>query len=112
MKEAYTYILSNATRTTFYIGVTNDIERRILEHKAGKGSVFTSKYRITDLMHYEYYESVIDAIDREKQLKSWKRQWKLNLIMEENDTMQDMAFDWFTDEEIKQCRKDWKYRFS
>ncbi len=94
MKPGYVYILSNKNRTTFYTGVTNDIERRMAEHKSGIGSVFTKKYNCHDLMYYEYFESIVDAIHREKVLKKWKRPWKLELIKTMNENMDDLAFDW------------------
>ena len=71
MKSYYVYILSNKMRTTLYIGVTNDIERRIFEHKSGHGSKFCKKYNLCDLLYYEEYPLIIDAIGKEKQLKNW-----------------------------------------
>ena len=102
MKEGYLYILTNFNRSTLYIGVTNDIERRVLEHKCGIGSKFTSKYHLTRLLHYENFGEIVQAIDREKQLKTWRREWKWNLIIEENPNYLDLAKDWFTEEEIKE----------
>ena len=101
----YTYILSNKNRTTFYIGVTNDIKRRTLEHKAGKGSAFTHQYNLTDLLYYEKFDEILIAIQREKQLKNWHREWKLNLIKIVNPEMEDVAEDWFTREEIEGYKK-------
>ena len=71
----HVYIVTNKNRTTFYIGVTNDIRRRILEHKAGVGSAFTSKYNLTDLLYCEEFDEIKIAIAREKQLKNWHRDW-------------------------------------
>ncbi|MCK4529690.1 MAG: GIY-YIG nuclease family protein, partial [Candidatus Marinimicrobia bacterium] len=76
MKTSYVYILSNKMRTVLYVGVTNDLGRRIFEHKTGHGSKFTNKYNVSDLMYYEEYPSINDAIDREKQLKRWHKEWK------------------------------------
>jgi len=70
MEEGFHYILSNKNRTTTYIGVTNDIERRLVEHKSGFGSKFTSKYKLYYLMYFEHYENIVDAIDHEKQIKN------------------------------------------
>lgn len=95
MHKGFVYILSNKNRTTFYIGVTSDIKRRILEHKTGKGSIFTHKYNLTDLMYYEKIEGMDECINREKQLKNWHRDWKINLIKELNPEMKDLAKDWF-----------------
>ncbi len=99
MNYAYTYILSNRKRNTLYIGVTNDLERRMFEHKCGKGAVFCSKYKLTDLMYYEEYNLMIDAINREKQLKRWHREWKWNLIKASNSELNDLSSDWL-DEEV------------
>jgi len=100
MEEGFVYILSNKNRTTTYIGVTNDIERRMVEHKCGFGSKFTSKYNLNDLMCFEHFDYIVDAIDREKQLKNWHRDWKWNLIKQENPNLQDLAANWYTKEEI------------
>lgn len=89
------YIVSNSKRNVFYIGVTNNLERRVREHKQSTGSVFTSKYRCFYLVYYEKYRDVRNAIAREKQLKNWHRQWKLDLIQKENPTMRDLSADWY-----------------
>ena len=94
MNQGYVYIVSNKNRTTLYIGVTNDIERRIAEHKSGVGSVFTKRYNLTDLMYYEHHKYITDAIAREKVLKKWKRAWKDDLIKTMNETQADLAADW------------------
>jgi putative endonuclease len=94
ISRAFIYIISNFNRTTFYIGVTNNLERRIKEHKLLKGSTFSSKYKLTDLVYYEEISNMKSAITREKQLKNWHREWKLNLIKELNPEMEDLAKDW------------------
>lgn len=94
LTNAFIYIMSNKNLTTFYIGVTNDLERRVKEHKAGEGSEFTSKYNLTLLVYYEVIGDIRTAIRREKQLKNWQRQWKLELIKELNPQMIDLAADW------------------
>ncbi len=94
LTNAFIYIMSNKNLTTFYIGVTNDLERRVREHKAGEGSEFTSKYNLTLLVYYEVIGNIRTAIRREKQLKNWQRQWKLELIKELNPQMLDLAVDW------------------
>ncbi len=86
--------MSNKNLTTFYIGVTNDLERRVKEHKDGDGSEFTSKYNLTCLVYYEIISDIKTAIKREKQLKNWHRDWKLDLIKELNPKMLDLAADW------------------
>jgi putative endonuclease len=83
--------MSNKGRTTLYIGVTSNLEARVLEHKSGQGSKFTSKYKCFDLIFYEYHHKISHAIEREKQLKNWHREWKLNLIKEENPKLIDLS---------------------
>lgn len=86
--------MSNKNGTTFYIGVKNDLERRVKEHKSGKGSEFTSKYNLSYLVYYEIISDISTAIKREKQLKNCHRDWKINLIKELNPTFTDLAIDW------------------
>jgi putative endonuclease len=90
MKKGYVYIVSNKNRTTFYVGVTNNIKRRITEHKTGEGSKFTGKYNLTDLVYFEEIPDIVQAIKREKQLKNWHREWKMNLIKSVNPDMRDL----------------------
>ena len=90
MYHGYVYIMSNIARTTLYIGVTNDIIRRVWEHKEGKGSNFTSKYKLTVLLYVEECPTLPDAIEREKQLKNWKREWKWELIKTLNPELVDL----------------------
>jgi len=97
MRKGFIYIMSNKNRTTFYIGVTNSIKRRVLEHKTGKGSVFAKKYNLVDLVYYEKIEGLQECIQREKQLKNWHRDWKINLIKEDNPEMVDLAEDWYVE---------------
>ncbi|MCW3071592.1 MAG: Excinuclease subunit domain protein [Bacteroidetes bacterium] len=94
LNKAYVYILSNKNRTVLYIGVTNDLERRIVEHRQGNGSLFTKKYNVNELVYYEIHSNIEQAIAREKQLKEWKRDWKLELIKTLNSEMTDLAKDW------------------
>lgn len=79
--------MTNAYRTTFYIGVTSNLKSRVLKHIEGIGSKFTKKYNIKDLIYYEEFLSIEQAIAREKQLKNWHKGWKLNLIKEMNPTL-------------------------
>lgn len=88
--------MSNKYRTTFYIGVTADLEKRVLQHRSGEGSVFTSKYQCFDLVYYEEFSNIQYAIAREKQLKNWRREWKLNLIQEQNPEQIDLAEKWYS----------------
>ena len=79
LHRAYVYILSNKNRTVLYIGVTNDLERRIKEHTDGL-SAFTKKYNIHDLLFYEIHNDINLAIRREKLIKKWRKEWKMELI--------------------------------
>lgn len=93
-KIGYVYILSNKGRTTFYIGVTSSVERRLVQHRSGLGSAFTWKYKLFHLVYVESIHGMRQAIAREKQLKRWHRSWKINLIRAENPDMKDLAADW------------------
>ena len=91
MKKSYfVYILSNFEETTFYIGVTSNLQKRIWEHKNKIVEGFTEKYNVDRLVYYEQTEDVEIALNREKQLKRWHRQWKINLIKEFNPEMKDL----------------------
>ncbi|WPV00897.1 GIY-YIG nuclease family protein [Mucilaginibacter sp. cycad4] len=92
-KQGHVYIMTNAYRTTFYIGVTSDLRARIWQHINGEGSLFVKKYRLYDLVYYEHFHRITDAIDREKQLKNWHKDWKINLIKSINPTIKDLKED-------------------
>ncbi len=92
--QYYLYILSNKYNGTLYIGVTNDLERRMFEHKNKLIEGFTKKYGLNKLMYFEVYQYVNDAIKREKNLKKWKREWKIKLIEEENPNWSDLSKSW------------------
>ena len=89
-KQGHIYIMSNQYRTTFYIGVTNDLQIRVWQHLNEGGSEYVKKYKLFDLVYYEYFERITDAIDREKQLKNWHHGWKVNLIKSVNPEMKDL----------------------
>ena len=89
--DYYVYILSNTTHSTFYIGVTSNLQKRIWEHKNKVIEGFTKKYNVNKLVYYEITNSIETAILREKQLKKWHRKWKLNLIKEFNPEMKDLS---------------------
>ncbi|HWB39598.1 MAG TPA: GIY-YIG nuclease family protein [Candidatus Saccharimonadales bacterium] len=91
MKDYYVYILASKTRGTLYVGVTNDLSARYFQHLANKPHSFTGKYHIHWLVYYESTDNIETAIKREKQLKNWRRQWKINLIESNNPTWQDLA---------------------
>jgi putative endonuclease len=80
----WVYILTNKPNGTLYIGVTGGIDDRMERHLKGEGSKFTAKYKLKMLVYFEEFQYVDDAIAREKQLKNWHRQWKINLIEEHN----------------------------
>ena len=89
----YVYLLSNARRTVLYVGVTNDLARRLTEHRAGAVPGFTQRYCVRDLLWYAPFADVRDAIAREKQLKNWHRDWKWNLIRQSNPELRDLSED-------------------
>ena len=93
-KTFYVYILSNLHRT-LYTGVTNDILQRMLAHKQGTGSKFAKRYNINRLVYFEETDEAYAAIAREKQIKGWKRQKKLELIESINPDWKDLSSDWF-----------------
>ena len=93
MKQYYVYIMTNKSGT-LYIGVTNDLARRMYEHKNGLGGQFTTRYRITRLLYFEETRDVHAALAREKQLKGWTRAKKLELIASDNPQWVDLSADW------------------
>ncbi|MCP4364351.1 MAG: GIY-YIG nuclease family protein [Planctomycetes bacterium] len=86
----YVYILASKRNGTLYIGVTNDLIRRIYEHKNDMTEGFTKRYRIHRLVYYEEFNNVNDAITREKRMKKWKRSWKIELIKSVNSKWRDL----------------------
>ena len=86
----YIYIMASRSRV-LYIGVTNDLARRVNEHKQGLNAGFTSQYRVTRLVYFEEFVDIRDAIAREKELKGWKRSRKIRLIESRNHTWEDLA---------------------
>jgi putative endonuclease len=93
--QYYVYILASKKNGTLYVGVTNDLEARVLQHRQKVNEGFTSKYNVTLLVYSETFQYVNDAIKREKQLKKWNRQWKINLIEAENADWKDLSEDWY-----------------
>ncbi|MFY0687654.1 MAG: GIY-YIG nuclease family protein [Cyclobacteriaceae bacterium] len=89
-KGGYVYIVANKSRSTLYTGVTSNLYRRIYQHKSGIGSKFTSRYNCTDLMYWEFHDTIMGAIKKEKQMKKWKRAFKENLINELNPEWKDL----------------------
>jgi len=95
-KEYYVYILTNYSKTVLYTGVTNDIERRVYEHKQKYNPrSFTAKYQVNQLMWYETHNDIEQALRREKLIKKWRRQWKYELIEKENQEWKDLSSEWY-----------------
>ncbi len=89
----YVYILTNKRNGTLYIGVTNDLVRRVFEHKSDIVDGFSCKYGVHHLVYYEQCDDVESAIEREKHLKKWRRGWKLSLITANNPQWHDLYND-------------------
>ena len=82
----------------FYIfGVTNNLERRMFEHKNKLVKGFSYRFNLDKLVYFEVFQYIEDAIKREKNMKKWKREWKINLIVEDNLNWEDLSKDWFND---------------
>ncbi|MEK9179717.1 MAG: GIY-YIG nuclease family protein [Patescibacteria group bacterium] len=90
MKTYFVYIITNTYNSVFYVGVTNNLPRRIFEHKNKYVEGFTSKYSLWKLVYFEETNSISDAITREKQLKNWHRPWKINLIKTKNPNLEEI----------------------
>lgn len=90
-REYFVYILTNKSNEVFYIGVTNNLKRRMYEHKNKLVAGFTKKYNIAKLVYFEATNDIYSAIKREKQLKNWHRDWKINLINTFNPGWRDLS---------------------
>ncbi|XOU94682.1 MAG: GIY-YIG nuclease family protein [Candidatus Kerfeldbacteria bacterium] len=98
MKEEkiyYVYIITNKYDKVLYIGTTRNLENRIRQHKNKELTGFSEKYNLNKLVYYEEFEMAIEAFDREKQLKNWHREWKINLIKTMNIEFKDLAKEWY-----------------
>ena len=91
----YVYIMSSQRNGTLYIGVTNDLQKRVYEHKTSIIKGFTEKYGVSMLIYFEEFQQINQAIRREKNLKKWKRNWKLKLIEKRNPSWNDLSKDWY-----------------
>ena len=98
--KGFVYILASRRNGTLYIGVTNNLARRVAEHKAGINPGFTCRYGVKTLVYYECFTTFDGAIAREKQLKEWNRAWKISLIEERNPFWLDLAWDVGVNEEL------------
>ena len=91
-KDAYVYFMANTSNNVLYVGVTNNLERRVWEHKNNiKTDSFTGKYKCNKLVYFEYSSDIEAAIAREKQLKNWKREWKNELVEKLNPEWKDLS---------------------
>jgi len=86
----WVYIITNKPRGVLYIGVKGGIDDRMERHVSGKGSKFSAKYKLKLLVYYEEFQYVLNAIAREKQLKRWHREWKINLIEKSNPNWENL----------------------
>ena len=93
MQPAF-YILASKKNGTLYIGSTNDLARRITEHRDGQPGSFVTRYGVTRLVHAEFYDLMTDAIQRERRIKKWKRAWMVELIEQENPDWNDPVRLW------------------
>ncbi|MEM6523744.1 MAG: GIY-YIG nuclease family protein [Bacteroidota bacterium] len=90
-KGGYVYIMSNKSRSVLYIGVTSDLESRVYQHRNREGSNFTKKYNCYYLVYYEVFDDILSAIERERQMKKWKREWKDNVVKSFNPELKDLS---------------------
>ena len=95
MANFYVYILANKKDGVLYIGLTNELERRLEEHKTKILKGFTYKYNIDKLVYYEEFDTYEIAFTRERRLKKWNRDWKIELIEKENPGWNDLSSGWF-----------------
>ena len=90
MKSYYVYILTSKRRGTIYVGVTNNLAKRVFEHKEGLVEGFTKQHQVKFLVYYEETNNIESAVQREKRLKKWKRAWKIELIEKSNPNWEDL----------------------
>ncbi len=90
MRQSYIYIMTNKVNTVLYIGATNNLIKRVYQHRNKLADGFTSKYNIDKLVYYEIFEDINEAIKREKQIKNWHREWKMNLIRSKNANFREL----------------------
>ena len=90
-RQYFVYILASRKHGTLYIGMTNDLSRRVEQHRAGGVKAFTRDYKVYRLVYYEVHEDLLTARERERTLKKWRREWKINLIEEHNLDWSDLV---------------------
>lgn len=93
MKGGFVYIITNKRNTVLYVGVTSQLKARIFDHKTGAGCKFSAKYKLNKLVWFDEFPRIREALNREKQIKNWKREWKFNLIREFNPKFKDLYDD-------------------
>ncbi|EFG2587297.1 GIY-YIG nuclease family protein [Escherichia coli] len=91
-RKGYVYLLASQKNGTLYLGVTSDLPGRLYQHQTGTGSKFAARYGVVRLVWFDEYELVTEAIRREKIMKKWPRQWKINLIEQNNPEWQDISW--------------------
>lgn len=96
-KGGFVYMMSNWTGEVLYTGVTNNLERRVSEHKTGQGSIFSKKYNLKKLVYYEQFGDIETAIARETEVKKWRREKKNELINSVNPAWNDLSKAWYAD---------------
>ena len=96
----FVYIMTNRSKT-LYVGITNNLMRRVREHKTRTGSGFTAKYRLDRLIYFERFEYVHNAIEREKRIKGWLRIKKIALVVSVNPVWEDLSEEWYTRHQYK-----------
>ena len=94
-RQYYVYIITNKYNKVFYIGTTRNLEGRIRQHKNKEIQGFSQKYNLNNLVYYEEFPLAMEAVQREKQLKNWHREWKINLIKSLNKDFKDLAKEWY-----------------
>lgn len=95
MNQYFVYLITNKNNTVIYCGMTNDLQRRVFEHKNKLLKGFTSRYNCNKLVYFEEFEIYVDGFTRERQIKSGSRQKKIDLIISNNPDWMDLAEDWF-----------------
>jgi putative endonuclease len=90
MREYYVYILASKRNGTLYVGMTEDIAKRVIRHKGRQANEFTAKYDVLKLVYYERHKSLEEAVKREKQVKKWNRRWKIRIIEQLNPKWEDL----------------------
>ena len=105
MKQPCVYIMASASRV-LYTGVTNDLQRRVWEHKTKQVKSFTNKYNCTRLVYFEEFDRIEGAIAREKQIKGWLRMKRIALIESRNGTWRDLSYRWFDSEVLRFAQND------